>query len=308
MRRLLGGAAFVIAMVAAGWASAAGIGNAEPWQLGFQGAVTPIMERITSLHTFILWVIVVISIFVMVLLIIAMVKFNSRANPEPSRTTHNTFIEILWTVVPILILLVIAVPSFRLLYFQRDFPPIDMTIKAIGNQWYWSYEYPDNGDISFDSLMLEGEELEERRKVDPGAPRLLAVDNEVIVPAGKTVRVIVTASDVLHNFAMPSFGTKMDAVPGRLNETWFKVDREGVYYGQCSELCGIKHAYMPIAVRVVSQEKFDAWAKAAVDDVEAAQEQILAELANEKKLAKSKDSIAVASNAADENPSAESKN
>ncbi|MGI9481933.1 MAG: cytochrome c oxidase subunit II [Hyphomicrobiales bacterium] len=308
MRRLLGGTAFVMAMVAAGWASAAGIGQAEPWQMGFQGAVTPIMERIDSLHTFLLWVIVVISLFVMGLLIYAMIKFNSRANPEPSRTTHNTFIEILWTVVPILILLVIAVPSFRLLYFQRDFPQIDMTIKAIGNQWYWSYEYPDNGDISFDSIMLEGEELEERRKVDPGAPRLLAVDNEVIVPAGKTVRVIVTASDVLHNFAMPSFGNKMDAVPGRLNETWFKVDREGVYYGQCSELCGIKHAFMPIAIRVVSQEKFDAWAMAAADDIDEAQQQILAEIANERKLAESKGSLKVASTAADENSSAEDKN
>ncbi len=283
MRRLFGGAAFIFAMLAASWAYAGGLGQAVPWQMGLQESATPIMDRITSLHNFLLWLIVIISVFVMVLLIWVMVKFNARANPTPSRTTHNTFIEILWTVVPILILLVIAVPSFRLLYFQRDFPQIDMTIKAIGNQWYWSYEYPDNNDISFDSIMLEGEELEERRKVDPGAPRLLAVDNEIVVPVNKAVRVIVTASDVLHNFAMPSFGTKMDAVPGRLNETWFKADKEGIYYGQCSELCGIRHAYMPIAIRVVSQQKFDAWASAAADDIDAAQQQLLATIADDKK-------------------------
>ncbi|MGI9371075.1 MAG: cytochrome c oxidase subunit II [Hyphomicrobiales bacterium] len=295
MRRLIGGAAFIFAMLAASWAYAAGLGQAEPWQIGFQQSATPIMDRITSLHNFILWIIVIVTLFVMILLIMVMVKFNARANPEPSKTTHNTFIEVLWTVVPILILLVMAVPSFRLLYFQRDFPQIDMTIKAIGNQWYWSYEYPDNNDISFDSIMLEGDELEERRKVDPGAPRLLAVDNEIVVPVNKAVRVIVTASDVLHNFAMPSFGTKMDAVPGRLNETWFKAQKEGIFYGQCSELCGIRHAYMPIAIRVVSQEKFDAWVSAAADDIDAAQQQLLATVADEKKkLAKKKQPVDVA--------------
>lgn len=295
MRRLLGGTAFILAMIAASVASAGGLGQAVPWQMGLQEAATPIMERIAGVHTFILWIITIICLFVMALLIIIMVKFNARTNPEPSRTTHNTFIEVVWTVVPILILLVIAIPSFRLLYFQRDLPTVDMTIKAIGNQWYWSYEYPDNGDISFDSIMLEADELEERRKVDPGAPRLLAVDNEIVVPVNKTVRVIVTASDVLHNFAMPSFGTKMDAVPGRLNETWFKATKEGIYYGQCSELCGIKHAYMPIAIRVVSDEKFKAWSEAAANDIDEAQTQLLATLADDaKKLAASKKPLEIA--------------
>ena len=283
MRLLTGVAALLGTIMTAGSAAAAGIGKPEPWQMGLQQAVTPIMEQIESFHTGLLWLITIISVFVLVLLAYVALKFNAKANPTPSKTTHNTFIEVVWTVVPVLILLGVAIPSFRLLYFQRVIPPADMTIKAIGNQWYWSYEYPDHNDVSFDSLMLEGEDLAERRKIDPGAPRLLAVDNEVVVPAGKTVRVIVTASDVIHNFAMPSFGTKMDGIPGRLNETWFKVDREGVYYGQCSELCGIKHAYMPIAVRVVSQDKFDAWVKAAEDDVEKAQMDLLASVADDKK-------------------------
>ncbi|MEM1201159.1 MAG: cytochrome c oxidase subunit II [Pseudomonadota bacterium] len=283
MRLLTGVAALLGIVVLAGSAAAAGIGQPEPWQMGLQQAVTPIMEKIESFHTGLLWLITIISIFVLVLLAYVALKFNAKANPEPSKTTHNTLIEVVWTVVPVLILLGIAIPSFRLLYFQRVIPPADMTIKATGHQWYWSYEYPDHNDVSFDSLMLEGEELTERRKIDPGAPRLLAVDNEVVVPAGKTIRVIVTAADVIHNFAMPSFGTKMDGIPGRLNETWFKVDREGVYYGQCSELCGIKHAYMPIAVRVVSQEKFDAWVKSAEDDVEKAQMDLLAAVADDKK-------------------------
>jgi cytochrome c oxidase subunit 2 len=301
MRRLYGGTAFILSMIAANVALAGGLGQAEPWQMGLQEAATPIMEQIVGVHTFILWIITIICLFVMSLLIYIMFKFNSRANPEPSRTTHNTFIEVIWTVVPILILLVIAIPSFRLLYFQRDLPPIDMTIKAIGNQWYWSYEYPDHGDISFDSIMLEEDELAERQKIDPGAPRLLAVDNEIVVPVGKTVRVIVTASDVLHNFAVPSFGTKMDAVPGRLNEAWFKIAKEGIYYGQCSELCGIKHAYMPIAVRAVSEEKFNAWAKAAAEDIDVAQQQLLADLADDaKKLAASKKPLELAAKASTE--------
>ncbi len=283
MRLLTGVAALMGIVVLAGSAAAAGIGQPDPWQMGLQQAVTPIMEKIESFHTGLLWLITIISVFVLILLAYVALKFNAKANPVPSKTTHNTFIEVVWTVVPVLILLAVAIPSFRLLYFQRDIPEADMTIKATGHQWYWSYEYPDHNDVSFDSLMLEDEDLAERRKIDPGAPRLLAVDNEVVVPAGKTVRVIVTAADVIHNFAMPSFGTKMDGIPGRLNETWFKVDREGVYYGQCSELCGIKHAYMPIAVRVVSQEKFDAWVKAAEDDVEKAQMDLLAAVADDKK-------------------------
>ncbi len=283
MRLSTGVAALLITIAMAGSAAAAGLGQPDPWQMGLQQAVTPIMERITTLHNGLLWLITIICIFVLGLLIYVSMRFNAKSNPEPSKTTHNTAIEVIWTVVPVLILLGIAIPSFRLLYFQRVIPPADMTIKAIGNQWYWSYEYPDHNDVSFDSLMLEGEDLAERRKIDPGAPRLLAVDNEIVVPAGKTVRLIVTASDVIHNFAVPSFGTKMDGIPGRLNETWFKVDKEGVYYGQCSELCGIKHAYMPVAVRVVSQAKFDTWVKAAEDDIDQAQVDLLASLADDKK-------------------------
>lgn len=283
MRLMTGVAALIGTMALAGSAAAAGLGQPDPWQMGLQQAASPIMERIASLHVGLLWLITAISIFVLVLLIYVSLKFNAKANPEPSKTTHNTAIEVAWTVIPVLILLAIAIPSFRLLYFQRVMPEADMTIKAIGNQWYWSYEYPDHNDVSFDSLLLEGGDLEERRKIDPGAPRLLAVDNEVVVPVGKTVRVIVTASDVIHNFAVPSFGTKMDGIPGRLNETWFKVDKEGVYYGQCSELCGIKHAYMPIAVRVVSQAKFDTWVKGAEDDIDDAQQKLLIALADDKK-------------------------
>lgn len=296
MRAMTGIAAAAALLGTVGSAGAeSGLGQPAPWQLGLQQAATPIMERITSLHDFLLILITIISVFVLALLVWVALKFNAKANPEPSKTTHHTGLEVAWTVIPVLILLVIAVPSFRLLYFDRTIPPADLTIKAIGNQWYWSYEYPDHGDLSFDQTLLEGEDLEERRKIDPGAPRLLAVDNDVVVPVGKVVRVIVTASDVMHNWAVPSFGTKMDGIPGRLNETWFKTDIEGVYYGQCSELCGIRHAYMPLAVRVVSQEKFDAWVKAAAEDVDDAQQQLLASLADErKKLAKSKEPLKVA--------------
>jgi cytochrome c oxidase subunit II len=185
------------------------------------------------------------------------VRFNARANPIPSRTTHNTLIEIAWTIIPIVILMVIAVPSFKLLFFQLNIPAADLTVKATGKQWYWSYNYPDNGQIEFDSLMLkEGERKE-------GQPRLLAVDNEMVVPVNKTVRVITTGADVIHSFTVPSFGIKIDAVPGRINETWFKATREGIYYGQCSELCGKDHAYMPIAVHVVSEQAFAAWLEEA---------------------------------------------
>lgn len=283
MRAFTGLAALVVLIATVSVAGAASFGLSEPWQMGFQKAATPIMERIDNFHTFLMWLITIISIFVLALLFYVAVRFNAKANPEPSKTTHNTFIEVVWTVVPVLILVAIAIPSIRHLYHQRVIPTADLTIKVIGNQWYWSYEYPDHGDLSFDSLLLEGDDLKERQKIEPTAQRLLAVDNDVVVPAGATVRVIVTASDVIHNFAVPSFGTKMDGIPGRLNETWFKVDREGIYYGQCSELCGARHAFMPIAVRVVSKEKFEAWAKAAADDIDDAQSQLLASIAGDKK-------------------------
>lgn len=240
-------------------------GRPEPWQTSFQDAATPTMHQIVWMHNILVMpIITVIVIFVAILLGICIFRFNRKANPTPSRTTHNTMLEVLWTVVPILILVVIAIPSFRLLYFQRDIPPADITIKAIGNQWYWSYEYPDHEDFSFDSLMLEEDELQ------PGQPRLLSVDNEVVVPVNKVVRLLVTASDVIHSWAMPAFGVKIDTIPGRINEAWFKAERTGVYYGQCSELCGSRHAFMPIAVRVVSEEEFDAWVEEAKEEFAAA--------------------------------------
>ncbi len=227
---------------------------AKPWQIDFQDAATPLMEQIISFHNLLLIIITVICIFVLLLLAWVAVKFNARANPNPSRTTHNTTIEVLWTVIPVVILVVIAVPSFKLLYYSDVIPKADMTIKATGNQWYWTYEYPDHGKFSYDANMVATEDLK------PGQPRLLTVDNRIVVPVGTVVRVQVTASDVLHSWAMPSFGVKVDAVPGRLNETWFgPVAKEGVYYGQCSELCGTRHGFMPIAVEVVSKAKFDAW-------------------------------------------------
>lgn len=252
------------------------IGEPEPWQIGMQAAATPIMEMIHRFNYGLLIVVALITLLVMGLLVVCMVRFNARTNPEPSRTSHNTLVEVIWTVVPILILVGIAVPSFALLFAEHDparaIPGYDpatdphMTIKATGNQWYWSYEYPDNGDLSFDSLMLTDEE----RAANPNAgPRLLAVDNQMVVPTGTVIHMQVIGADVIHSFAVPSFGIKIDAVPGRLNETWFLVEREGIYYGQCSELCGRDHAFMPIAVRAVSPDKFKTWVEAAQSDLAA---------------------------------------
>jgi cytochrome c oxidase subunit II len=228
-------------------------GEPVPWQLGFQPAATPIMEQINSFHNFVTIIIVLIALFVLGLLVYVMVRFNETKNPLPSKTHHNTPLEIAWTVIPILILVAIAIPSFRLLFAQYDPPPADLTIKAIGSQWYWTYEYPDHDDLTFDSIMLEDDELEE------GQPRLLAVDNDVVVPVNATVHMLLTANDVIHAWTIPAFGVKVDAVPGRLTKLWFRAEQPGIYYGQCSELCGQRHAFMPIAVRVVSQEEFDAW-------------------------------------------------
>ena len=242
--------AILVDAVANAGAHAAGI---DRWQLGFQEAVTPVMRLINDFHNLLLVITFAIAIFVFALLIFCLIRFNAKANPVPSATTHNTLIEILWTVVPIIILMVIAVPSIKLLYLQREIPKADFTIKAIGNQWNWTYEYPDHGGFSFTSFMVENKDLKQ------GQPRLLAVDNNVVVPVGKTIRVIVTASDVIHGWAIPAFGIKMDGVPGRLNETWFKAEKTGIFYGQCSELCGVRHAFMPIAVEVVSEQKFKEW-------------------------------------------------
>ena len=247
----------LVAILMGGEAALAGLGQPSPWQVGLQQSASPVMDNIIWFHDFLLYIITGIAGFVLVLLVVVMVRFNARTNPIPSRTTHHTLIEIAWTLIPIVILMFIAVPSFKLLFFQLNVPPADLTVKATGKQWYWSYSYPDNGQFEFDSLMLkEGERKE-------GQPRLLAVDNEMVVPVSKTVRVITTGSDVIHSFAVPSFGIKIDAVPGRINETWFTATREGVYYGQCSELCGKDHAFMPIAVRAVSEQAFSAWVEEA---------------------------------------------
>lgn len=254
-RRILGFAVAATALVtlaAAGTALAGTAGQPSPWEITLQPSASPVMDDITWFHNFLLWMISAITIFVAILLAIVVVKFNARANPVPSKTTHNTLIEVLWTIVPVLILVGIAVPSFRLLFLQLDIPKADLTIKATGKQWYWSYSYPDNGKFEFDSLLVADKQ-----------PRLLAVDNEVVVPVNKVIRVQTTAADVIHSFAVPSFGIKIDAIPGRLNETWFKATKEGIYYGQCSELCGKDHAFMPIAVRVVNDADFSKWVEAA---------------------------------------------
>ncbi len=231
-------------------------GQSKPWQLGLSDAASPIMERIIWFHDdFLLIIITAITLFVTALMVYCMIRFNARANPVPSKTSHNALVEVAWTVIPILILVAISIPSFKLLYFDRTIPEVDMTIKATGNQWYWTFEYQDEATkgIEFDAVMLEDDE----RK--PDQPRLLAVDNNIVVPVNKVVRVIVTASDVIHNFAMPAFGLKMDGIPGRLNEAWFKATKTGMFYGQCSELCGVRHAYMPIAIKVVSEDEFKQW-------------------------------------------------
>ncbi len=231
----------------------AGLGQPTPWQIGLQQAASPVMVDVIRFHNFLLWIVTAIALFVLALLVIVMVRFNARANPTPSRTTHNTVIELIWTIVPVIILVAIAVPSFRLLFLQLDAPKADLTVKATGKQWYWSYNYPDNGNFEFDSLIVEDKDLK------PGQPRLLTVDHEMVVPVNKIVHVLVTGADVIHSFAVPSFGIKIDAIPGRLNDTWFKATIEGTFHGQCSELCGKDHAFMPITVRVVNDAEFAGW-------------------------------------------------
>ncbi len=256
--------------------------------LWHQPAGSDMMASIEWFDAYTLWFIVPITIFVMILLLVVMVKFNAKANPEPSKTSHNTFIEVVWTVVPIIVLIAIAVPSFELL--DNQFDPGEeptLTVKATGQTWYWDFEYQDESELSFSSNMLQEEDRAEAGKEDKKAyPRLLAVDNELVVPVGEMIRVLVTADaeGVIHNFAMPAFGLKMDAIPGRTNETWFKANKEGMYYGQCSELCGINHAFMPIGIRVVSRDQFEAWQTAAADDLDAANDKLVASIADSKNL------------------------
>ncbi len=256
----------------------------EPWQLGFQPAATPIMEQIHIFNNITLWIITIVTVFVLLLLLVVIVKFNKRANPVASKTSHNTLVEVVWTVAPIIILMIIMVPSLRLLYAQQVIPDADVTIKVTGYQWNWGYEYPDHEIGEYVSSMLpvgdDGKDLSAHKEAAlvrgdtlDNYPRLMAVDNELVVPVGKIVRLDVTSGDVIHAVAVPSFGIKVDAIPGRLNSTWFKAEKEGIYYGQCSQICGAGegyagHSFMPLAVRVVDEATFEAWAKAAKDDVE----------------------------------------
>ncbi|CTQ52659.1 Cytochrome c oxidase subunit 2 precursor [Roseibium album] len=285
---MAGSAATIAGTSSAALAAESGM---KDWQFGFQESVTDVMDDITWFNNFTLIIVTVVTLFVLALLVICMTRFSAKANPVPSRTSHNTMIEVVWTIAPILILVVIAIPSFRLLYKQLDIPEYDMTIKAIGYQWYWGYEYTDEGmgDLYFDSIMVADDDRQsvaDARGVTLNeVPRLLAVDYDLVIPVDKTVRLQVTSEDVIHAFAMPSMGLKIDAIPGRLNETWFHAREEGVYYGQCSELCGKDHAFMPIAVRVVSEGQFQTWAAAAQDDLDTANEQLLASIAAGKKLA-----------------------
>lgn len=250
-RHLLGLAVAGLTL-ATGGAAFAELGQPAAWEWTLQQSGSPVMDNIVWFHNFLFVLITLITLFVLALLVIVVVKFNARANPVPSRTTHNTLIEVAWTLVPVLLLVGISVPSFRLLFLELDVPKADLTIKATGKQWYWSYAYPDNGKFEFDSLMAQDKQ-----------PRLLGVDNEMVVPVNKVVRVQVTGADVIHAFALPAFGVKIDAIPGRLNETWFKATKTGMFYGQCSELCGKDHAFMPIAIRVVSDQEFASWVETA---------------------------------------------
>ena len=252
----------------------------KDWQLGFSKAASQSMTDIVWFHDYMLLPITTaITVFVLFLILYACVRFRASKNPSPSTTTHNTLIEIIWTLVPCLILIVIAVPSFKVLYSQDNNPPADVTIKAVGYQWYWGYEYPDEN-IIFDSYMIEDKDLQ------PGQPRLLTVDNEIFVPVNKVVKVLITANDVLHAWALPAFGVKRDAVPGRINETWFKAERTGTFYGQCSELCGIKHAFMPITVNVVTEKEYNLWLQEAKEKF--AKEEISSNIKLVKKIFKEK--------------------
>ena len=237
-------------------------GKATDWQLGFQESGSPLMSQLIGFHDFVFWIITFITVFVFFLLAYVCVKFSAKNNKKPSTTTHNSLIEVAWTVIPVIILVVISVPSFKLLYKQNDFSKIDMTIKATGYTWYWGYEYPDHGDFQFDALMLQEDELEENQ------PRLLSTDNALVVPVNKNVKMQITSdpAGVIHSWAMPALGVKMDAIPGRLNETYFRISEPGMYYGQCSELCGPGHGFMPIMIKAVSEDEFSEWVVEAQEE------------------------------------------
>jgi cytochrome c oxidase subunit 2 len=274
MRRFVAAAAASAALPA----PAAMAAQPTDWQIRFQPAATAMMEEIAWFEAYTLWFIVPITALVLVLIAWCIVKFRASVNPTPSRTSHNTVIEVIWTVGPVIVLLFLAVPSFQLLTSQYT-PPEEaaLTVKASGNQWNWDYEYQIDEPLSFNSSLLQDDDRPAAGKEDRGAyPRLLAVDNELVVPSNKVVRVLVTANDVLHAFAMPAFGVKTDAVPGRINEIWFKAEKEGLFYGQCSELCGKDHAFMPIAIRVVNDAQYETWLAAARSDLGGANRALMA--------------------------------
>jgi cytochrome c oxidase subunit 2 len=235
----------------------AGAAQPEPWQLGFQPAASPVMGQLISLHDLLMWIITLISLLVLALLAWVCLRYRASRNANPSRRTHHTLLEITWTALPVLILVVIAIPSFKLLYFMDRSVAPEMTIKAVGHQWYWSYEYPDDGNFAFDAYMVADQDLQE------GQPRLLTTDEAVVLPVDTDIRVLITATDVVHSWAVPAFGVKTDAVPGRVNETWLRIEEPGMYYGQCSELCGDFHGFMPIMVRAVEKQDFEAWTQLA---------------------------------------------
>lgn len=238
---------------AVGLAGGAEAAEPRPWEIWMQPSASVVADRIESFHILLMWIVTAIVLFVLALLIYVVWRFRESRNPVPTKTSHNTLIEVIWTVVPIMILVIIAIPSFKLLYFQDVVPHSDLTVKATGHQWYWTYDYPDNGKIDFDSMVIDDASLK------PGQMRLLDVDNRLIVPIHTNVRVIVTSDDVIHAWVVPALGVQINAVPGRLNETWVNVDREGVYYGQCTQLCGVNHGFMPIVIQAVSKEKFASW-------------------------------------------------
>ncbi|EEP63985.1 cytochrome c oxidase, subunit II [Brucella abortus str. 2308 A] len=270
-RGAMGGALAVL------WTTGAALADQpRPWEWRFQDAATGIAEQIHWFERYTLWFIIPITLLVLGLLVWVVLRFRASVNPEPSKTSHNTAIEVIWTVGPVIILLFLAVPSFQLLTAQYSPEDPTLTVKATGYQWYWGYEYQVDNPVSFDSVILKDDDRAAAGKEDRARySRLLTVDNEVVVPVGETVRLLVTASDVIHSWTIPAFGVKMDAVPGRINETWFKADKEGLYYGQCSELCGKDHGFMPIAVRVVSKDQYQNWLSAAATDLPGANKALL---------------------------------
>lgn len=252
-------AAFAAFMLAA-FAGPAVADAPKPWQTGFQEAASPSMELISEFHDGLLWLITAITLFVLVLLLWVIYRYRESKNPTPSRTTHNTLIEVIWTVVPVVILVIVFVPSYRVMTANDKVADADMTLKVVGHQWYWSYEYPDHGNFTFDANMVFESDLEDPSK------RLMETDNRVVLPVGKKVRLLMTSTDVIHSWGVPALGVKLDTVPGRLNETWVQINKPGVYYGFCSELCGVNHSYMPIAIEAVSESDFEAWVAKAQEE------------------------------------------